>query len=386
MPTSRPFMAERDGQEPTDLPSLLVTLRRSAGLTQERLAEAAGLSSRTVGNVERGRVVPDRLTIDRIATVLGPAAASQLSQAMANSVRNRVGAARSLELPAETGRFIGRVAEVGLLAEMAAAAIGLTGAAVGPAIVAVCGPAGVGKTRLAVRAAHRAAASHDVRGLLVDLRGTARLPHSPGTALGHLLRSLGVPEYRTPLSVLDRTTLLRSVMAGRRGVLVLDDAYAEDQVRPLLPASAGWLVIVTSRSGLAGLFGARWCSLGPLPGGVRVERADRADRIGGMANSEAAYRRLRPPERQLFRRLALLPPGDHPAMAAEPLTDLGPDETVLALDSLIEAGLLSDAPRPGSFRLYPAVRRQAAARLRQEENVDRWRATCERMRRLASES
>jgi hypothetical protein len=156
-----------------------------------------------------------------------------------------------------------------------------------------------------------------------------------------------------PWPVLERTNLLRAVMAGRRGVLVLDDAVAEDQVRPLLPASADWLVIVTSRSGLAGVFGARWCPLDPLPGDTSIPSG---------AITDEAYRRLRPDARRLFRLLALLPPGDHPITAAADIAGLGAADADAAVDALIEAGLLADAPHPGRFRLHPASHRHSSRR------------------------
>jgi len=384
MPTPEGSTAARDDRSPIDLsapidlPALLVALRRSAGLSQERLAEAAGLSSRTVGNLERGRVVPQPLTVERIAAVLGAAAsvgtaaADQLTRAAAASTAGPPETTHPLALPATVRSGGGREAELRQLDELATAAVGAQSSTAGPTVVVVYGPAGAGKTDVAVTAAHRAGQRYGVDGLLLDLAGTSRQPLAVGTAIDRLLRALGVPEHRAPLPVLERATLLRSVMSGRRGILVLDDAYAEEQVRPVLPASAGWLTIVTSRSGLAGLFGARWCPLESPPAAVAA---------GGPAGSDTAYLRLPAAQRQLFRRLALLHPGDHPATVAELLTDLGPAATAHALDGLIEAGLLTDAPQPGSFRLCPTVRRHAAARLRQEENVELWRDTCLRLRR-----
>ncbi|MEO3814718.1 helix-turn-helix domain-containing protein [Sphaerisporangium sp. B11E5] len=328
------------------LPATLAALRRSAGMTQEQLAEAAGLSPRTVGNLERGRVMPHRQTMSRLMAALGPEATRELTPPA-----EATGGAAALGPAAGTEPFTGRDAELAMLDEVAAAAMTADGRCVGPAVVVISGPAGAGKTRLAIRAAHRVAAAHGAQGHLLDLRGRHRLAVAPGTALGHLLHALGVPESRTPWPVLERTDVLRAVMAGRRGVLVLDDAAAEDQVRPLLPASTGWLVIVTSRGGLAGLFGARWCHLDPLPGATPTTSG---------ATLDETYRRLRPDARHLFRRLALLPPGDHPVAVAADITGFAPADAEAAVDALIEAGLLADAPRPGRFRLHPASHRHAA--------------------------
>jgi hypothetical protein len=322
-------------------------------MTQEQLADAAGVSPRTVGNLERGRAMPHRLTIRRLVTALGPEATRRLAP-----LAEATGVAAVLGPTADAGPFTGRDSELAMLDDVAAAALTADGRCVGPAIVVISGPPGAGKTRLALRAAHRVVASYGEQGLLLDLRGRRRLPVAPGAALGHLLHALGVPGSRVPWPVLERTNLLRTEMAGRRGVLILDDALAEDQVRPLLPVSAGWLVIVTSRSGLAGLFGARWCPLDPLPGDPSPASTTSA------ATLDETYRRLRPEARHLFRRLALLPPGDHPVTLAADLAGLRPAAAETAVDALIEAGLLADAPHPGRFRLHPASHRHATRMLR----------------------
>jgi hypothetical protein len=263
---------------------------------------------------------------------LGPEATRQLA-ALGQPPATTTNASPSLRLPDDIEPFADRLGELEMLDEMAAAAMTADELRVAPAVIVICGPTGVGKTRLAIQAAHRAVATHGIQGLLLDLRGTHRLAAAPGEALGHLLRALGVPESRTPRPILERTNLLRAVMAERRGVLVLDDAAAEDQVRSLLPASAGWLVIVTSRSGLAGLFGARWRHLGPLPGAAFTA----ADTI-----SDESFRRLRPEARRLLRTLALQPPGADPVTIAVEIAGLTPAEAEAAVDALIEAGLLAD--------------------------------------------
>ncbi|MEO3859894.1 helix-turn-helix transcriptional regulator [Acrocarpospora sp. B8E8] len=346
-------MTVRADEAEPGLPATLVALRRSAGMTQEQLAEAAGLSPRTVGNLERGQVTPHQLTIRRLVAALGPEATRQLTPLAEATGGAATGGAVALGLTVDTEPFTGRNGELAMLDEVAAAAMTADGWCVSPAVVVICGPAGAGKTRLAIRAADRVVAAHGAQGLLLDLRGRSRLAVAPGTALGHLLHALGVPESRMPWPVLERTNLLRAVMARRRGVLVLDDAVAEDQVRPLLPASAGWLVIVTTRSGLAGLFGARWCPLDPLPG-------DASPASGAILDE--THRRLRPQARRLFRRLALLPPGDHPVTVAADIAGLGSADAEAAVDALIEAGLLADAPHPGRFRLNPTSHRHSSRR------------------------
>ena len=135
-------------------------------------------------------------------------------------------------------------------------------------ISAVAGMAGVGKTALAVHWAQRVSARFPDGQLYVNLCG-----YGPGAAVtpeeatGWFLPALGVPAVYIPADAQARCGLYRSVLAGRRVLIVLDNARDAAQVRPLLPGGAGCLVVVTSRSALAGLAaaeGARPLRLGPL--------------------------------------------------------------------------------------------------------------------------
>ncbi|GAA2668000.1 MULTISPECIES: XRE family transcriptional regulator [Actinosynnema] len=131
-----------------------------------------------------------------------------------------------------------------------------------PGIVVVSGPAGVGKTALVVRWAHRVGHHFPDGTLYLDLRGyDVGRPLSARAALGALLRSLGASG---PAS----SAALRTELAGRRALIVLDNARDADQVRPLLPGVPGCLVVVTSRDSAAGLVvrhGARRLDLDVLP-------------------------------------------------------------------------------------------------------------------------
>jgi tetratricopeptide (TPR) repeat protein len=128
----------------------------------------------------------------------------------------------------------------------------------GMVIAAIAGTAGVGKTSLAVHWAHRI--SHQFPGgqLYVDLRGFD--PHrpamDPGEALRGFLDAFGIPAQRVPLGLESQAALYRSLLAGRRVLVVLDNARDTDQLTPLLPGSAGCLVVATSRNRLSGLLAA----------------------------------------------------------------------------------------------------------------------------------
>ncbi|MEV6000301.1 BTAD domain-containing putative transcriptional regulator [Streptomyces griseomycini] len=135
-------------------------------------------------------------------------------------------------------------------------------------VVAVDGMGGTGKTSLAVRAAHQLAAEFPDGQLYVDLRGFTpgeQSPVSASTALGMLLRALGTPSERIPEDLPGRTAAWRASLAGRRMLLLLDNASDAAQILPLLVAPPGCLVLVTSRVRLLDLDGVEWISLGLMP-------------------------------------------------------------------------------------------------------------------------
>ncbi|SEL03241.1 AfsR/SARP family transcriptional regulator [Streptacidiphilus jiangxiensis] len=135
----------------------------------------------------------------------------------------------------------------------------------GAATVAVlAGAGGAGKTSLALHVAHQAAERFPDGQLQVDLRGFGGAPAEPGEVLARFLRGLGVPQQRIPQDVEERESLYQSTLAGRRILVLLDNARDAAQVRPLLPASGGCAVLVTSRSTLPGLDGARRFTVGVL--------------------------------------------------------------------------------------------------------------------------
>ncbi|ALG12333.1 AfsR/SARP family transcriptional regulator [Kibdelosporangium phytohabitans] len=154
------------------------------------------------------------------------------------------------QLPADVAGFVGRQTQLHQLDKL------LTdrGTATTVLISAIAGTAGVGKTALAVHWAHRVRDRFPDGQLHVDLRGySTGSPMRPIEALARFLRALGVAADRVPVEVDEAAALYRSLLADRRMIVVLDNAFQPEQVRPLMPGAPGCLVLVTSRSVLAGL-------------------------------------------------------------------------------------------------------------------------------------
>jgi len=172
------------------------------------------------------------------------------------------------QLPAGVRHFTGRAAELAELDRL----LGQRGEGTqGVTIAAIDGTAGVGKTALALHWSRRVAGHFPDGQLHVNLRGydPAAVPVTPAEAIRGFLDALGVPPGQLPATPEAQAGLYRSLLAGRRMLLVLDNARDPGQVRPLLPGSPGCLVVVTSRtvlSGLAAADDAQPVSLGLLPG------------------------------------------------------------------------------------------------------------------------
>lgn len=263
-----------------DFGGLLRRRRTEAQLTQEQLAELAGVSSRTVGDVERGVVrVPRKSSLDALADALA-LAGSQRTEFLqaARSVRwqpEMTGPvpveaappvepswAQPRELPAGTDLFTGRARELETLNRHSKGSARA-------AVVAIVGIAGVGKTSLALRWAHRIADGFPDGQLYVNLRGyDPERPLRSVDALAGFLRSLGLSSDRIPVDEDEAAKLYRSLLADKRVLVVVDNARTPEQVRPLLPGSSGCLVVTTSRHSLSGLVardGARRILLNVMP-------------------------------------------------------------------------------------------------------------------------
>ncbi|MBM7789692.1 AfsR/SARP family transcriptional regulator [Tenggerimyces flavus] len=154
------------------------------------------------------------------------------------------------QLPPDTAGFVGRTAELDELTDVVRRR---DSAAATPTVVAIVGAAGIGKTTFAVHWAHRVADEYPDGQVRIDLRGHSdHEPVSAAAVLGTILRAFDVRASELPEGEDERSALLRSHLAGKRVLLLLDNVRSPEQVRPLLPA-ADCLVVVTSRNQLSGL-------------------------------------------------------------------------------------------------------------------------------------
>ncbi|MEV0236683.1 BTAD domain-containing putative transcriptional regulator [Nonomuraea sp. NPDC050786] len=165
------------------------------------------------------------------------------------------------QLPPDISDFTGRVAELARLAQvLAAPQPGSTAART----ISITGMGGVGKTTLALHAAHLHRAQFPDGQLFTDLHGASETPAAPGDVLAGFLRSVGVPEQQIPPTLEERSNLFRTWSNNRRILVVLDNASDAAQVTPLLPATPHCVVIVTSREGLQSMPGVTNVELGVM--------------------------------------------------------------------------------------------------------------------------
>ncbi|MFD7985390.1 ATP-binding protein [Kitasatospora indigofera] len=233
--------------------ALLRAAREQAQLTLEGLAAASGVSVRAIGDMERGRSLPRRSTLNELLDALALDEGER--HALAAAVRpqgSRPARQVPRQLPPDLRTFRGR-------ADALAAVRRLTdgiGERSGHALVAaVGGMAGVGKTSLAVHWAHQVADRFPDGQLYVNLRGfdPSGTAVDPGEALAGFLAALGIPGGSVPEGTEQRAALFRAQLAGRRMIVLLDNARDSQQVRQLLPHAPGCLTVVTSRTQLTAL-------------------------------------------------------------------------------------------------------------------------------------
>ncbi|MEU8657221.1 helix-turn-helix domain-containing protein [Actinoplanes philippinensis] len=402
--------------------------RHTAGLTMEQLAERSGVSARAISDMERERsVAPQRRTVQALADALElPEADQPAFLAAARAGRPKATAAvpaGCCALPRPIPDFTGRGRELAQLRRVAAAA---QPAPVVAPVMTVSGTAGVGKTTLAVQAAHLLGTEFTGGTLFVDLRGMDARPAGAAETLARLLSAFGVGDTEIPADETDRAGLYRDLLQHRRILVVLDNVADEAQVRPLLPGPGPSLTFVTSRRLLAGLEGVHRLNLTQLPAGdaatlLRRIIGDRepeaisevvelcgrlplalriagnrlmsrphwtvrhlADRLSGehrrldqliagdlriAAAFSLSYTQLSPQARRLFRRLSLAPGGDFDASLARALDPADPEGIEDALDELVELSLLQ-AHVDGRYRFHNLIRLFARERLAEEEAAE----------------
>lgn len=258
-----------------DLGAVLRELRRRharrrgrAELTYREIAAATGWSHGVVGAYLTGSILPPTDRLDTLVRLFGASPAEQGALATARDRveeerRGQTGGSPAAtattarrvppvprQLPRDVSGFTGRSAQVAELH----AAFDRTPQELPATVWVVAGTAGVGKTALAVHFGHSVADRFPDGQLYVDLRGYGpEPPVPPGDALAGFLRALGLEGKDIPDDLAERAACYRSLLAGRRVLVLLDNAVDAQQVRPLLPGTASCAVVVTSRDRLAGL-------------------------------------------------------------------------------------------------------------------------------------
>ncbi|SMC67198.1 DNA-binding transcriptional activator of the SARP family [Kibdelosporangium aridum] len=327
------------------------------------------------------------------------------------------------QLPADLPEFSGREGEIANVMAL------LNARTPGTTCVAISGMAGVGKTTLAVHFAHRIAGRFPDGLLYIHMRGYGTGDVlSSDEAIGILLEAIGVPSQRVPDGLDARTALYRSMLAGKRVLVVVDDARDSEHARPLLPGTADAMVIVTSRDRLVGLVarnGAHPVVLGlptsqealdllarligasrvaeepdaateivlhcgrlPLALGVVAARvtawpnlrlADiaaqlRADRLTALDSDEAdvrtvfswSYHAVSPDAARMYRLLSVHPGGYITGAAAASLAGLPLSRAHSVLAELSRANLINER-LPGRYVFHELVRAHAAELVSEEE-------------------
>jgi tetratricopeptide (TPR) repeat protein/transcriptional regulator with XRE-family HTH domain len=435
-------VAEEPGLE---FAGLLRQLRGQSQLTQEELAEAASLSPRSVSDLERGihgtarketalllanaLGLADPVRSLFVAAARGRASAADVQAAAREGHRGAAAAMATRTLPRDTAAFTGRHGELArLLAEVTHVAADQS-----LGIHAIDGMAGIGKTTLAVRAAHQLADRFPDGQFFLPLHAhtPGQRPVDPADALVSLLLTAGLSEQQIPAGLEARAARWRDHIAGKKILLVLDDAVGHGQVRPLLPGTPGSLVLITSRRRLAALEDAAQLSLdtlspddagtllarlaarpslhsgdtavaeitrlcGYLPlavgmiasqlrhhpartaAGLAAELAAARDRLSLMyaenlsvgAAFDLSYADLNPDQQRLFRFLGLVPGPSVDAYGAAALAGVDLPTARRHLDGLYDQHLISE-PGPGRYELHDLLCEHARALVATDDRADR---------------
>jgi transcriptional regulator with XRE-family HTH domain/tetratricopeptide (TPR) repeat protein len=404
--------------------------RRAARLTLEQLAEVSGVSARTLSDIERGRSKgPQHRTVTALADALaleGDARKKFVELARDGRLRDHWTRPAGLcELPRLVDDFTGRAAELVWVSELVSAESAPDTGVVG----LITGSGGMGKTTLAIRAAHALRPNFPGGVFFLDLLGMSPRPAAAADALWLLLRALGVADEQIPGDVPGRASVYRSLLRDRQALVVLDNAGSEEQVRPLLPGAGAGRALITAKRLLAGLEGVRRLALGPLslpeatelltvilgqraardeepalnqlaelcegmPLALRIignrlvsrpgwDAAELAARLakedhrldqfkaGDLKIATAfamSYEQLADAARRVFRRLAVVPGRDYDAALAAVVGEVPAEVAWEALDELVDLGLLQDGAA-GRYRFHDLVRLFARTRLEEEESA-----------------
>lgn len=269
------------------LAELVRAWRERALLTQEQLASRSGLGLRTIRRIEspqpwrpRGvsvQLLADalRLSNEECALLQAAARRTPVSMALLHPPVPR-------QLPAQVTGFIGRKTQLRDLNEH------LSSVERPPVISVITGTAGVGKTTLALHWAHKNAHHFPDGQLYTDLRGynPAGRPADPATAIRGFLDALGINPDRVPQGTDAQAALFRSRLAGRRMLLMLDNARDAEQVRPLLPGDPSCKVLITSRHRLLGLCASHGAEIIALD---LLSKAEGAQLLGARLGAKRLY-------------------------------------------------------------------------------------------------
>ncbi|GGV29587.1 hypothetical protein GCM10010277_12480 [Streptomyces longisporoflavus] len=405
--------AQTDPQH--DLAARLRLLQELSGLGVRALARDTGLSSSSLSRYLSGQTPPPWPAVIALCRLVkrDPRPLRPLWERASNPLpappkSSRQGRPRPRnDLPRDVPDFTGREAQ--LAAVLAAVD--------SHRVVAVDGMAGVGKTCLAMHAAHRLAADYPDAQLYVDLHGftEGREPLDPDSALRMLLGALDVPSEKVPREGVEQLAACwRSELADRRVVVVIDNAADAEQVRPLLPGAGPSVALITSRNRLIGLDEVPPVSLdvlspqesaeflvrasgdpgggdgrlgrepesaaevlrlcGHLPLALRLAAARLRHRPGwtvgilvermaeGVSEFDTAFamsvRQLDRSQARLFRLLGLLPGGSFDAYLAASLADVPLHDARAILDDLVDAHLVQETTA-GRYRLHDLVHQHA---------------------------
>jgi tetratricopeptide (TPR) repeat protein/transcriptional regulator with XRE-family HTH domain len=429
----------------------LAQRRKAVGFSQEALAGVLGVERSTVVRWECGETEPLPWLRPKLARALG-VSVDQLEELLVPTAvpRQRTGPARPAadedvlwpeepagspltsgdggdvlpvcQLPPAVADFTGRQAQVAQLTGL----LRHDGDRVGVPVAVIAGLPGAGKTALALHVAHLLRAAFPDGQLWVPLDGATARPRDPGEVLGELARALGVPGPAIPGTLAERAALYRSRLAGRRVLVLADDAASAAQVTPLLPGTGQCAVLITSRSELAGPPGSRLVPLdlltpaeavqllgkivgerrvtaepgaaaqlaaacGQLPLAVRIAGARLAARtswplsalarkitharrrldeletgdLSVRASLTQSYQALDETARRAFRRLALLDSAEFAEWEAAAL--LGTDDAATVVNQLADSSLLTateiDPAGQPRYRPHDLLRDYAAERL-----------------------